>query len=189
MGTAAPFLAVRPAAAAPLRRIGHLRHCSKCPPPRQTHSDGGFGSKTPCLGVLGNPSMSCSLSRLNALIFFCLLRFLLRFLPFCHFSALFSLVLFAQSVDFLYVQIAYSPPFSTQKRGRRGGLFFYENSGSGPSLKPVSVRYQQEEKPQLSSSAFACSKPAGSVSAEWLSPVMHTRAFLRRISFNKKGAG
>ena len=189
MGTAAPFLAVRPPAAAPLRRIGHLRHCSKCPPPRQTSSASGFDSKTPCFGVLQNPSMSCSLSRRDALICSCLLRFLPQFLPFCHFSTPFSLVLFVQIGAFSYVQIAYSSADSTQKRDRRSGLFFYKISGSGPSRKPASVRYQQEENPQLSSSAFACSNPASSVPAAWLSPVMHTRAFLRRISFNKKGAG
>lgn len=123
MGTAAPFLAVRPPAAAPLRRIGHLRHCSKCPPPRQTSSAGGFDSKTPCFGVLQNPSMSCSLSRRDALICSRLLRFLPQFLPFCHFLTPFSLVLFVQIGVFLYVQIAYFPADSTQKRGRRSGLF------------------------------------------------------------------
>ena len=119
MGTAAPFLAVRPPAAAPLRRIGHLRHCSKCPPPRQTSSAGGFDSKTPCFGVLQNPSMSCSLSRRDTLICSCLLRFLPQFLPFCHFLTPFSLVLFVQIGAFSYVQIAYSPADSTQKRDRR----------------------------------------------------------------------
>lgn len=62
-------------------------------------------------------------------------------------------------------------------------------SGSGPSRKPCSVRYQQEEKPQSSKRVLARPKPVSRAPAAWLSPVMHTRAFLRRISFNKKAAG
>lgn len=121
MGTAAPFLAVRPPAAAFPRRIGHLRHCSKCPPPRQIPSAGGFGANWPCFGVLQKTCTCCSLSRPVARHRSRLLRFLPGFLPFCHFLTPFPLVLFAQISVFCYVHFAYSMGFLTKKRGRRGG--------------------------------------------------------------------
>ena len=137
MGTAAPFLAVRPPCAAPLRRIGHLRHCSKCPPPRQTPSAGGFGANWPCFGVLQKTCTCCSLSRPVARHCSRLLRFLPGFLPFCHFLTPFPLVLFAQISVFCYVHFAYSMGFLTQKRGRRGGLFGSRNLRQRPLLKAL----------------------------------------------------
>lgn len=137
MGTAAPFLAVRPPCAAPLRRIGHLRHCSKCPPPRQTPSAGGFGANWPCFGVLQKTCTCCSLSRPVARHRSRLLRFLHGFLPFCHFLIPFPLVLFAQISVFCYVHFAYSKGFLTQKRGRRGGPFGSRNLRQRPLLKAL----------------------------------------------------
>lgn len=137
MGTAAPFLAVRPSAAAPLRRIGHLRHCSKCPPPRQTPSAGGFGANWPCFGVLQKTCTCYSLSRPVARNRSRLLRFLPGFLPFCHFLTPFPLVLFAQISVFCYVHFAYSKGFLTQKRGRRGGPFGSRDLRQRPLLKAL----------------------------------------------------
>lgn len=137
MGTAAPFLAVRPPAAAFPRRIGHLRHCSKCPPPRQTPSAGGFGANLPCFGVLQKTCTCCSLSRPVARHRSRLLRFLPGFLPFCHFLTPFPLVLFAQISVFCYVHFAYSKGFLTQKRGRRRGLFGSRNLRQRTLLKAL----------------------------------------------------
>lgn len=137
MGTAAPFLAVRPPCAAPLRRIGHLRHCSKCPPPRQTPSAVGFGANCPCFGVLQKTCTCCSLSRPVTRNRSRLLRFLPGFLPFCHFLTPFPLVLFAQISVFRYVHFAYSKGFLTQKRGRRGGPFGSRDLRQRPLLKAL----------------------------------------------------
>ena len=137
MGTAAPFLAVRPPCAAPLRRIGHLRHCSKCPPPRQTPSAVGFGANCPCFGVLQKTCTCCSLSRPVTRNRSRLLRFLPEFLPFCHFLTPFPLVLFAQISVFRYVHFAYSKGFLTQKRGRRGGPFGSRDLRQRPLLKAL----------------------------------------------------
>lgn len=137
MGTAAPFLAVRPPAAAFLRRIGHLRHCSKCPPPRQTLSAGGFGANWPCFGVLQKTCTCCSLSRPVARHRSRLLRFLPGFLPFCHFLTPFPLVLFAQISVFFYVHFAYLKGFLTQKRGRRRGPFGSRDLRQRPLLKAL----------------------------------------------------
>lgn len=137
MGTAAPFLAVRPPCAAPLRRIGHLRHCSKCPPPRQTPSAVGFGANCPCFGVLQKTCTCCSLSRPVTRNRSRLLRFLPGFLPFCHFLTPFPLVLFAQISVFRYVHFAYSKGFLTQNRGRRGGPFGSRDLRQRPLLKAL----------------------------------------------------
>ena len=137
MGTAAPFLAVRPPCAAFLRRTGHLRHCSKCPPPRQTPSAGGFEANWPCFGVLQKTCTCCSLSRPVARHRSRLLRFLPGFLPFCHFLTPFPLVLFAQISVFFYVHFAYLKGFLTQKRGRRRGPFGSRDLRQRPLLKAL----------------------------------------------------
>lgn len=136
MGTAAPFLAVRPPCAAPLRRIGHLRHCSKCPPPRQTPSAAVFGQLAVFWRFAKNMHVllsipACGSSSLPFASIFARIFTVLSFfdpIPACAFCPNKRLLLCAFCIF---------EGFLTQKRGRRGGPSGSRDLRQRPLLKAL----------------------------------------------------